>query len=167
LHSLIPDEVLTGSGNNIAGTARSRSYGVRPVADVIDGLIFKKDTQMNRRVFIALAVAAMAFSTSTASAGGGGSKTQYVRIKNTGTSPALVNAKNGAVSAAGGKTVSGNGVAQFTIKKGAANAFVQDQTAAVSQTLDFNFPKSQYVYLLAAADATTSTLTFSPPGKIF
>ena len=100
---------------------------------------------------------------------GGSSKSnnQYVRMKNTGTAPALVNAKNGAASAAGGKTVSGNGVAQFTIKKGAAQAYVQSQTGANPQTLDFNFPKSQFVYLLAAADATTSTLTFSPPGKIF
>jgi hypothetical protein len=127
---------------------------------------------MIRSAFLALAVVAMVASANAAFAGGrsgGSSKSnnQYVRIKNTGTAPALVNAKNGAVSAAGGKTVSGNGVAQFTIKKGAANALVQDQTGGVSQTLPFNFPKSQYVYLLAAADATTSTLTFSPPGKIF
>jgi len=128
---------------------------------------------MIRNAYFALAVAAMVVATGTAFAGGGSSSgsskasNQYVRIKNTGTAPALVNAANGAVSAAGGKTVSGNGVAQFTIKKGAANAYVQDQTAAASQTLPFNFPKSQYVYLLAAADATTATLTFSPPGKIF
>ena len=128
---------------------------------------------MIRSSFLTLAVVALVVSASAAFAGGrssGSSKSsnQFVRIKNTGTAPALVNAKNGAATtAAGGKTVSGNGVAQFTIKKGAAQAFVQDQTAAVSQTLDFNFPKSQYVYLLAAADATTSTLTFSPPGKIF
>ena len=128
---------------------------------------------MIRSSFLTLAVVALVVSASAAFAGGrsGGSSkanNQFVRIKNTGTAPALVNAKNGAATtAAGGKTVSGNGVAQFTIKKGAAQAFVQDQTAAVSQTLDFNFPKSQYVYLLAAADATTSTLTFSPPGKIF
>jgi len=128
---------------------------------------------MIRSAFLTLAVVAMVASASTAFAGGGrssgGSKSnnQYVRIKNTGTSPALVNAANGTVSAAGGKTVSGNGVAQFTIKKGAAEALVQDQTGAVSQTLPFSFPKSTYVYLLAAADATTSTLTFSPAGKTF
>ncbi len=101
------------------------------------------------------------------SSGSSKSNNQYVRIKNTGTAPALVNAKNGAVSAAGGKTVSGNGVAQFTIKKGAAQAYVQNQAGAQPKTLDFTFPKSQYVYLLAAADNTTSTLTFSPPGTIF
>jgi hypothetical protein len=127
---------------------------------------------MIRNAFLALAVVAMVASANAAFAGGrssGSSKSnnQYVRIKNTGTAPALVNAKNGAVSAAGGKTVSGNGVAQFTIKKGAAQAYVQSQTGANPKTLDFSFPKSQYVYLLAAADATTSTLTFSPPGKIF
>lgn len=127
---------------------------------------------MIRNAFLALAVVAMVASANAAFAGGrssGSSKSnnQYVRIKNTGTAPALVNAKNGAASAAGGKTVSGNGVAQFTIKKGAAQAYVQSQTGANPKTLDFSFPKSQYVYLLAAADATTSTLTFSPPGKIF
>jgi hypothetical protein len=125
---------------------------------------------MIRSAFLTLAVVAMVASTSAAFAGGrSGSKSnnQFVRIKNTGAAPVLVNARNGAVSAAGGKTVSSNGVAQFTIKKGAANAFAQNQTASSSKTLPFSFPGSQYVYLLAAADATTSTLTFSPPGKIF
>jgi hypothetical protein len=127
---------------------------------------------MIRNAFLALAVVAMVASANAAFAGGrssGSSKSnnQFVRIKNTGTAPALVNAKNGAVSAAGGKTVSGNGVAQFTIKKGAANAFVQNQAGGQQKTLPFSFPKSQYVYLLAAADSTISTLTFSPPGQIF
>ena len=129
---------------------------------------------MIRNAFFALAVAAMVVATGTAFAGGGNqyvaaakANNQYVRIKNTGTQPALVNAKNGAVSAAGGKTVSGNGVVQFTIKKGASNAFVQNQAGGQQQTLPFSFPKSQFVYLLAAADNTTSTLTFSPQGQIF
>ena len=127
---------------------------------------------MIRNAFLALAVVAMVASANAAFAGGrssGSSKSnnQYVRIKNTGTQPALVNAKNGAVSAAGGKTVSGNGVVQFTIKKGASNAFVQNQAGGQQQTLPFSFPKSQFVYLLAAADNTTSTLTFSPQGQIF
>ena len=127
---------------------------------------------MIRNAFLTLALVAMVVAAGTAFAGGsssGSSKSnnQYVRIKNTGTAPALVNAKNGAVSAAGGKTVSGNGVAQFTIKKGAANAYVQNQAGGQQKTLPFTFPKSVYVYLLAAADTTTSTLTFSPPGKIF
>ena len=127
---------------------------------------------MIRNAFLALAVVAMVASANAAFAGGrsgGSSKSnnQTVRNKNTGTQPALVNAKNGAVSAAGGKTVSGNGVVQFTIKKGASNAFVQNQAGGQQQTLPFSFPKSQFVYLLAAADNTTSTLTFSPQGQIF
>ena len=127
---------------------------------------------MIRSAFLAMAVAAMVFSANAAFAGGrssGSSKSnnQFVRIKNTGTAPALVNAANGTVAAAGGKTVSNNGVAQFKIKKGAAEAIVQDQTGASSQTLPFTFPKSTYVYLLAAADATISTLTFANPGQIF
>ena len=127
---------------------------------------------MIRSAFLALAVVAMVASANAAYAGGrsgGGSKSnnQNVRIKNTGTAPALVNATNGTASAAGGKTVAGNGVAQFTVKKGAGNAFVQNQAGGQQKTLSFNFPKSQYVYLLAAADDTTSTLTFSPAGKTF
>lgn len=127
---------------------------------------------MIRNAFLAMAVAAMVFSANAALAGGGSrgsskSNNQFVRIKNIGAAPVLVNAKNGAVSAAGGKTVSSNGVAQFKIKKGAANAYVQDQTASSSQTLPFSFPRSVNVYLLAQADASLSTLTFSPPGQIF
>jgi hypothetical protein len=127
---------------------------------------------MIRNAFLALAVVAMVVSANAAFAGGqssGGSKAnnQTVRIKNTGTAPALVNAKNGAVSATGGKVVSGNGVVQFTLKKGASKAFVQNQAAGQKKTLPYSFPQSQFVYLLAAADNTMSTLTFSPPGKTF
>jgi hypothetical protein len=127
---------------------------------------------MIRNAFLALAVVAMVASANAAFAGGrssGSSKSnnQYVRIKNAGTAPALVNAKNSGVSAAGGKTISGNGVAQFTIKKGAAQAFAQNQAGVPAPILPFSFPKSQYVYLLATADTTSATLTFSPPGKIF
>jgi len=139
---------------------------------VIERMFLRRKVPMIRNAFFALAVVAMVASANAAFAGGrsgGSSKSnnQFVRIKNTGSAPALVNAKNGAVSAAGGKTVSGNGVAQFTIKKGAANAYVQNQAGGQQKTLPFTFPKSVYVYLLAAADNTTSTLTFSPPGKIF
>ena len=127
---------------------------------------------MIRSALFATAVVALAFSVDAALAGGGvrgvpKSQIQTVRIKNVGTAPALVNAINGTATAAGGKTVSGNGVAQFRVKKGAAEAFVQNQAGAASQTLPFSFPGSQFVYLLASADATTATLTFSPPGKTF
>ena len=128
---------------------------------------------MIRNAFLALAVVAMVASANAAFAGGrssGSSKSnnQFVRIKNTGTAPALVNAKNGAATtAAGGKTISGNGVAQFTIKKGAAQAYAQNQSGSGSNVLPFSFPRSQYVYLLVVADATTATPSFSPPGKIF
>jgi hypothetical protein len=139
---------------------------------VIERMFLRRKVPMIRSAFLAMAVAAMVFSANAAFAGGrsgGSSKSnnQSVRIKNTGTAPALVNAINGTATAAGGKTVAGNGIAQFRVKKGAAQAFVQNQAGDVSQTLPFSFPRSQFVYLLAAADATTSTLTFSPPGKIF
>ena len=142
---------------------------------VIESMFLRRKVSMIRNAFFALAVAAMVVATGTAFAGGGNqyvaaakANNQYVRIKNTGTQPALVNAKNGAATtAAGGKTVSGNGVAQFTIKKGAAQAYAQNQSGSGFNTLPFSFPRSQYVYLLVVADATTATPSFSPPGKIF
>ena len=140
---------------------------------VIESMFLRRKVPMIRNAFLALAVVAMVASANAAFAGGrssGSSKSnnQYVRIKNTGTQPALVNAKNGAATtAAGGKTVSGNGVAQFTIKKGAAQAYAQNQSGSGFNTLPFSFPRSQYVYLLVVADATTATPSFSPPGKIF
>jgi len=128
---------------------------------------------MFRSVSIALAVAALAFATDAAFAGGtssGSSKSnnQIVRIKNTGSAPVLVNAKTGAATgASGAKTVSQNGVAQFKTKKVASQAWAADASQTKKKTLNYSFPKSQVVYLMAAADGTTTTLTFSPPGTIF
>jgi len=127
---------------------------------------------MIRSAVLASAVVAIVASATAAYAGGqtGGrtkSNSQLVRIENIGTAPALVNAANSTPSAAGGKTVAGNGVAQFVVKKGAAKAYVQNQAGRQQKLLPFTFPDRQYVYLLAAADNTNSTLTFSPPGKTF
>jgi hypothetical protein len=82
---------------------------------------------MNRRVLLALAVATIAFSSSTAFAGGSSkSKTQYVRIKNIGSSPVWVNAMNGTLpdptlsaASTGARLISQNAVTQFVLKKGA------------------------------------------------
>jgi len=128
---------------------------------------------MIRSFSIALAVAALVFATDAAFAGGrssGSSKSnnQTVRIKNIGSAPALVNAKTGtATGASGAKTVNQNGVAQFTTKKVASQAWAADTAQAVPKTLNYTFPKSVIVYLQAAADGTTTTLTFAPPGTIF
>ena len=164
---MIPDEGLTGSENNIAGTARSRSYGVRAVADVIDGLVFEKDNSMNRRVFIALAVAAMAFSTSTASAGG--SNQQFVRIKNIGAPAVNVGAVNGkAPTAPAYRSLSQNGVTQFILKKGAGTFQVQNPNVLDDVApLNYNFPKSTYVYLQANTVADAVTASFAPAGTRF
>ena len=127
---------------------------------------------MIRSSLLALAVAALAFSADAALAGGGGggnskANKQSVRIKNIGTQPALVNAANGTVSAAGAKTVAQNGVAQFRLKKVPSQAFASDVAQTVPQTLNYSFPNRQVVYLEAAADGTVTTLTFAPPGKLF
>ena len=128
---------------------------------------------MIRSFSLALAVVALAFAADAAFAGGrsgGSSKSnnQYVRIKNTGAAPVLVNAKTGAATgASGAKTVNQNGVAQFTTKKVASQAWAADTAQAVTKTLDYTFPKSAIVYLQAAADGTTTTLTFAPPGTLF
>jgi len=136
---------------------------------VIDGLIFKKDTQMNRSVFIALAVAAMAFSTSTASAGGGGSKTQYVRIKNIGAATVNVAAVNGVpTSAPAARSLPQNRVTQYILKKGAGTFLVQNPADLSDVTgLPYNFPNSTYVYLLANTVGGAVQATFAPPGTRF
>ena len=166
---MIPDKGLTGSETNIAGPTRSRSYGVRAVADLIDGLVFKEDNQMNRRVFIALAVAAMAFSTSTASAGGGGSNTQYVRIKNIGATAVNVVAVNGAApSAPAYRSLSQNRVTQFILKKGAGTFQVQNPADTTNvASLPYTFPRSTYVYLQANTVSSLVQATFAPPGTRF
>jgi hypothetical protein len=128
---------------------------------------------MIRSFSIAMAVIALAFSADFANAGGrssGSSKSgnQSVRIKNIGPAPVLVNAKNGAATgAAGAKTVSQNGVAQFRLRKVASQAWAADTAQTVPSTLDYSFPGSQVVYLEAAADGAVTTLTFAPPGKLF
>ena len=123
---------------------------------------------MNRRVFIALAVAAMAFSTSTASAGGGGSKTQYVRIKNIGAAPVKVVAMNGTPSSSvATRVLSQNGVTQFVLKKGPGFFGVLNVAETSGDSLDYNFPKSTYVYLQAKDAAGEVTASFAPPGTRF
>lgn len=126
-----------------------------------------------RSTLLALAVIALAFSADAALAGGrsGGSSkgnTQNVRIKNIGSLPVLVNAKNGgATGASGAKTVAQNGVAQFTLKRIGSQAWAADVSQTTTDTLDYSFPGSRFVYLEAAADGTTSTVTYAPPGKTF
>jgi len=124
---------------------------------------------MNRRVFIALAVAAMAFSTSTASAGGSGSKTQYVRIKNIGSSTVRVLAANGTLSSAskGSRLLSQNAVTQYVLKKGAGQFAVANDAGTEGDLLDYNFPNSTYVYLQGKEAAGVYTASFAPPGTRF
>jgi hypothetical protein len=128
---------------------------------------------MIRSFSIALAILALACAADAAFAGGrsnGSSKanTQSVRIKNIGPGPVLVNAANGsATGAAGAKQVAQNGVAQFRLKKVASQAWAADTAQNVPQTLNYTFANRQVVYLQAAADGTTTTLTFAPPGVLF
>jgi len=59
-------------------------------------------------------------------------------------------------------------VAQFTTKKVASQAWAANTAqTAIAPVLNYTFPKSQYVYLTAETDNSTTSLTFSPPGKIF
>jgi len=136
---------------------------------VIDGLVFKKDNQMNRRVFIALAVAAMAFSTSTAFAGGSGSKTQIVRIKNIGAPTVKVFALNGFPKAEPAyRSLSQNGVTQFILKKGEGLFLVQNPVVAYDfDYLFYNFPESTYVYLQANTVGGSVEASLAPPGTRF
>ncbi|MEI6255875.1 MAG: hypothetical protein WCQ77_04430 [Planctomycetota bacterium] len=125
-----------------------------------------------RKFFVASAVIALVCSTTAAFAGGrsgsGKSSKQNVRIKNIGAQPVLVNAANGsATGAAGAKTTSPNGVSQFRLKRVASQAFAADTAQTVSDTLDYTFKDRVTVYLEAATDGTTATMTFANPGVLF
>ena len=121
---------------------------------------------MNRRVLLAMAVAAIAFSTDAAFAGS--PNNQYVRIKNIGTSTVNVVAFNGTPSVQPAlRALSQNGVTQFILKKGAGTFVVADQAKTTATPLNYNFPRSTYVYLQAKEEAGTVTPSFAPPGTRF
>lgn len=126
---------------------------------------------MLRTHSLSLAVLTVALSASVALAGGNGStkaNLQSVRIKNVGSQPVLVDAKNGASTNVNqSRTVPQNGVVQFRLKKIASQALAADVTKTAQGTLDYSFPRSQFVYLEASTNGTVATMTYAPPGKIF
>ncbi len=136
---------------------------------------------MIRRVLVAVAVAAMVFSMDAVHAGGttpagrfGGGVPQFVRIKNIGSAPVLVNAANGGlVGAAGGKLLSQNAVAQFNLRNGPGIAMAANPAAVlglapvIGSALAYNFPNSKFVYLQATLNGNVPTIKFAPPGTIF
>ena len=124
---------------------------------------------MNRRVLIAMAVAAMVCSTSTAFAGGGGSKTQFVRIKNIGSTTVRVLAANSTLTASspGSRLLSQNAVTQFVLKKSPGQFGVGNNAGTDGALLDYNFPNSTYVYLQAKEAGGVYTARFAPPGTRF
>ena len=121
---------------------------------------------MNRRVLLAMAVAAIAFSTDTAFAGS--PNNQYVRIKNIGSTTVKVAAWNGTLTAAPTyRSLSQNGVTQFILKKGAGTFVVTNPAETNGTSLNYNFPKSTYVYLQAKAVGDTLEASFAPAGTRF
>ena len=122
---------------------------------------------MYRRCVIAMAVAAMVCVTSTAFAGGG-SGTQYVRIKNIGSTSVRVLASNSApTSSAGSRLLSQNGVTQFVLKKAPGVFIVANNAFTDGTALEYNFPKSTFVYLQAKEAGGVYTAKFAPPGTRF
>jgi len=137
---------------------------------------------MNRRTFAAAAtVAALVFSVDTAVAGS--PSTQLTRIKNVGAQTVAVYAANGSPTETqvrgGSKLISPNGVAQFSIRQGAAMAFAANPATPVSMTagkkngvpmvavLPFTFPRSRYVYLVAQLSGLGPSINFAAPGTRF
>jgi hypothetical protein len=137
---------------------------------------------MNRRTFAAAAaVAALVFSVDAAVAGS--PSTQLTRIKNVGAQTVAVYAANGSPTETqvrgGAKLISPNGVAQFSIRQGAAMAFAADPATPVSMTagkkksvpmvavLPFTFPRSRYVYLVAQLSGLGPSINFAAPGTTF
>jgi len=124
---------------------------------------------MNRRVFMVMAAAALMFSTSTAFAGGGGGKPQYVRIKNVGSSTVRVLASNSTLSSTSGgsRLLSQNGVTQFVLKRAPGQFGVGNSDKTEGDILDYSFPNSTFVYLLAKEAGGVYSASFAPPGMRF
>jgi hypothetical protein len=137
---------------------------------------------MNRRSFAAAAaVAALVFSVDAAVAGS--PSTQLVRIKNVGGQAVAVYAANGTPTESqvrgGAKLISPNGVAQFSIRQGAAVAFAANPATPATMTagkkngvptvaiLPFTFPRSRYVYLVAMLNGMGPSINFAQPGTRF
>jgi len=129
----------------------------------------REDNFMYRRCVIAMAVAAMVCVTSTAFAGGGGSKTQYVRIKNIGSTTVRVLASNSPLTptSGGSRLLSQNAVTQFVLRKGPGQFGVGNSDKTAGDLLDYNFPNSTYVYLQAKEANGVYTAKFAPPGTRF
>lgn len=137
---------------------------------------------MNRRSCAAV-VAFAAFFCSVDAAVAGSPSTQFVRIKNLGATPIAVYAANGMPTEAqvqgGARLIAANGVAQFTIRQGAAVAFAVNPappatTAATVKAsvpkvamLPFNFPRSRYVYLVTQLAGGVPIIDFALPGYRF
>ena len=122
---------------------------------------------MYRRCAIAVAVAAMVCVTSTAFAGG--SNNQYVRIKNIGSSTVRVLASNSPLTptSGGSRLLSQNAVTQFVLKKAPGQFGVGNNAGTMGNVLNYNFPKSTYVYLQAKEANGVYTAKFAPPGTRF
>lgn len=126
---------------------------------------------MNRRVLIAMAAAAM-MCPMTAAFAGGGAKTQYVRIKNVGATPVRVLAVNSVAFSeeqlkSKTRLLSQNGVTQFVLKKGVGYFLVANPAFTDGDELEYNFPKSTFVYLQAKEAAGVYSASFAPPGVRF
>lgn len=103
---------------------------------------------------------------------GGGGKTQYVRINNVGATPVRVVAVDSAVLSeeqlkSRTRLLSQNGVTQFVLKKGPGYFLVANPAFTDGDELEYNFPKSTYVYLQAKEVGGVYSASFAPPGVRF
>ncbi len=119
---------------------------------------------------VSLALAAPAL----AGGGGGGSKGNIpVRMKNVGPAPVAVNSVSGSASLstliAGARTVAANGIAQFSVRKGAFSSLAADPNNAqvTNKVRSFNTRTFKTIYLYAQQDTTAATLVGAPGGVKF
>jgi hypothetical protein len=123
---------------------------------------------------LALVAAIAAVSVPVFAGGGSGSGNIPVRMKNVGSAPVGVNAVSGSGATAaqlqsGAKVIAANGIAQFSVRKGAFTAVAADPNAplTVNKVRNFDTRTFKTIYLYAQQDTTTATLVGAPGGVKF
>lgn len=130
---------------------------------------------IRKLICFAVLAAAAAISVPTfAGGGGGGTKGGVnVRMKNTGVQPVAVNAVSGSATVSqiisSAQTIAANGVAQFSVRKGAFTAVAASPTAPLvaNRVRSFDTRGFSTVYLYAQQDGRAATLVGAPGGVKF
>jgi len=119
-----------------------------------------------------IAVLAAVSVPAVAGGGGGAASNVAVRMKNVGTDPVAVNARSGNATITQlqntARTIAANGVAQFTVKKGAFRSIAADpDNTSINSVRSFQTRNNKVIYLYAQQDTAAATLVGAPGGVKF